>query len=463
MKNQRTNNEVRNFRFLSVAAVLLMLATLICCFTVMTSAAGTQLSVGREDLDLSGLQKDAVTGLYYKVYDGKTDAAVALGATKAELGIAASDDVTVKVNAAFNSKNVKDASYITVSFELTGADKDKYVAPASFTIDATIRPKTLEWAADGTASATFEKGKTTYTNLAVTLPALKAGGVVSGDTVSVSTADVKVTLGGVDKAGEYTASAGVALTGADKDNYTLGALTVKVTVGKILITDVKWANEYSFVWGDAAAHEIEVYGYDANDKAYKLVVVYPNGYGTVGEHTLKVELPDTVNMDWAQNNTTFTEKKAVIAKRQFTVGMNDATYLDDSESQDVPTLFNVAVEGDLPAEIRALIAYTSAGSTFLGATGYGTWTVVATLPADANYEFLNAAGEVVTELSATLTIKKQFVVAGTTDTPYQMILIGENGFAGNISASVSIPEQIAKKAIRGFAVHKAYKIGRAHV
>ena len=458
MKNQRTKNEARNFRFLSVAAVLMMLAMLICCFTVMTAAADTQLSIGREDLDLSGLKQDAATGLYYKVYDGKTDAAVALSATKAELGIAAGDDVTVKVNAAFNSKNVKDASYITVSFELTGADKDKYVAPASFTIDATIRPVTLEWAADGTASTTYEPGKTTYSNLAVTLPGLKAGGVVSGDTVSVSTSAVTATVGGVDKAGDYTANVAVALTGADKDNYTIGALNVKVTVGKILITEVKWDNEYSFVWGDAAANKIEVYGYDANDKAYKLVVVYPDNYGSVGEHTLKVALPDADNMDWAQNNTSFTEKKAVIAKKQFTVSMNDATYVDDSETQDVPTLFNIAVEGDIPADIRALISYTSAGNAFLGATGYGKYTVVATLPTSENYEFVTAAGTVVTSLSAELTINKKFIPAGTTDAPYQMILIGENGFAGDVTASVSIPEKIAKKAIRGFAVHTAYTL-----
>ena len=186
MKNQRTNTQIRSRGFLSFAIVLVMLATLLCCFTVMTSAAGTQLSVDREDLDLSGLQTDA-SKLYYKVYDGTTAANVQLSATKAELGIAASDDVQVNVSAAFNSKNVADANRITVSFTLTGADAGKYIAPAPLYIDATIKPIVLDWAADGTAATVFESGKTTYKDLAVQVPALKLAGIVAGDTVSAST------------------------------------------------------------------------------------------------------------------------------------------------------------------------------------------------------------------------------------------------------------------------------------
>ena len=231
MKNQRTKTEVRGFRFLSVAVVLLMLATLICCFTVMTSAAGTQISIDREDLDMSGLQTDA-SNLYYKVYDGTTNANVQLGATKAELGIAASDDVTVAVSAAFNSKNVADANRITVTFTLSGADASKYAAPNPIYIDATIRPVELEWAANGTATTVFKSGKTTYSDLPVTIPALKTAGIIAGDQVSASTTTVTVTAGGVSGAGNYTASALVALTGADKGNYTVAPLTVDVTSGK---------------------------------------------------------------------------------------------------------------------------------------------------------------------------------------------------------------------------------------
>ncbi len=457
MKNQRTNTQIRSRGFLSFAIVLVMLATLICCFTVMTSAAGTQLSVDREDLDLSGLQTDA-SKLLYKTYDGTTAANVGLDATNAELGIAAGDDVQVKVNAAFNSKNVADANRITVTFTLTGADAGKYIAPAPLYIDATIKPVALEWAADGTAATVFESGKTTYKDLPVQVPALKTAGIIAGDTVSASTAAVTVTAGGVSKAGEYTASAAVALTGADAGNYTVAPLTVKVNVAKIEIVEVRWATEYTFAWGDKAANEIEVYGYDANSNAYKLIVSYPEGYGAAGSHTVSVSLPDADNMAWAQNNTATTQKQVLINKLRIEVEMPDATYLGNEETQDIPDLFTVAVVGDMPAAIRELIKYTSGGADFYGESACGTYPITATLPTNANYEFVNKAGEVVTELSATLTINKKFVAAAGPDAPYQMILIGSNGFAGDVSATVTIPEQLAKKAIRGFAVHKAYTL-----
>ena len=277
-----------------------MLATLICCFTVMTSAAGTQLSVDREDLDLSGLQTDA-SKLLYKTYDGTTAANVGLDATNAELGIAAGDDVQVKVNAAFNSKNVADANRITVTFTLTGADAGKYIAPAPLYIDATIKPVALEWAADGTAATVFESGKTTYKDLAVQVPGF-ATIIAAGDQVSVSTAPVTVTVGGVNKAGEYTASAAVALTGADAGNYTVAPLPVKVNVAKIEIVEVRWATEYTFTGGDKAANALEVYGYDANDKAYKLVVNYPEGYGAAGSQPFRFRFP--MPTTWRGHRTT---------------------------------------------------------------------------------------------------------------------------------------------------------------
>jgi len=260
--------EVRSFRFLSVAIVLLMLATLICCFTVMTSAAGTQLSIDREDLDLSGLQTDG-SQLYFKNYDGTTSANVRLKAN-ADIGIAAGDDVTVVVSAAFNSKNVADAKYIEVSFDLDGADAGKYTEPASLRIDATIRPAVLQWAENGKATTNYKPGATTYEDIEVQIPALDTTKIVSGEQVSASTTPVKVTLGGVNGVGEYVASTKVDLTGADAVNYVAAQLSVDVTVEKLEIVDVRWNSEYVFDWGEKEAYEIEVFGFDAEDVNPKL-------------------------------------------------------------------------------------------------------------------------------------------------------------------------------------------------
>jgi len=459
MKNQRMKTEVRSFRFLSVAIVLLMLATLICCFTVMTSAAGTQLSIDREDLDLSGLQTDG-SQLYFKNYDGTTSANVRLKAN-ADIGIAAGDDVTVVVSAAFNSKNVADAKYIEVSFDLDGADAGKYTEPASLRIDATIRPAVLQWAENGKATTNYKPGATTYEDIEVQIPALDTTKIVSGEQVSASTTPVKVTLGGVNGVGEYVASTKVDLTGADAVNYVAAQLSVDVTVEKLEIVDVRWNSEYVFDWGEKEAYEIEVFGFDAEDNRYTLKVVYPVGYGAAGTHTIRVELPDAANMKWAAVSTATTQKQVLINKLTFVVDMPDVTYVGSEGTQNPEDLFMIAVEGEMPASIREKIEYICEGAPFVGAWEYGSYVITAKLPSDGgNYEFVDASGAVIADgtLSAVLTINKKFVAAAGQDAPYQMILIGNNGFAGNVTASVAVPEQIAKKAIRGFAVHKAYTL-----
>ena len=77
--------KARSFGFSAIAIVALMLATLICSFTVMASAADPEIQIANTDLVFDGLTQTA-TGIYTKEYDGATDVTVSLtDAAKAKL------------------------------------------------------------------------------------------------------------------------------------------------------------------------------------------------------------------------------------------------------------------------------------------------------------------------------------------------------------------------------------------
>ncbi len=461
MKNQRMKTEVRSFRASALALVLVMLATLFCCFTVMASAATTKLQVELADLDFSALQQDA-SGNYYKVYDGTTDATVSLK-DDADIGIAAGDDVTVEVTAAFNSKNVLEAKNIVLSFTLSGTDAAKYQAPGDLYIGAGIQPKELTWSAAGSASTVFVPNQSSYTGITVdTRPTLDTTGIIGTDAVTLPATVPTVTLNGVTGAGTgYTTELSIGLDGADKANYTIGKAEITVEVTKLQIVEVQWnVPAASFEWGDANANNIEAWGYDAEGRSCQLIVNFPADYGTAKEHVLTASLEDTANTEFSNDNAANTTQKIVITPKVFTVGMENAIYVGNEGSQTEPDVFHLAVSGNLPAEILAQIVYTLDGAAFNGTSAYGVHTVKATLPTSDNYSFVDADGEAVTELEADLIINRRYIHAGTTsETDYEIVLENENGLAGSIAMSVANVEKSALgKAIRGFRVFKGYTL-----
>ena len=451
MKNQRMKTEARSFRFSTVAIVLLMLATLICSFTVMASAATTQITITPADLDF-GTNWDATSATYTKEYDKTTDVTVALTqAAQAKLPAG----VTVTPSAVLNDATVAGAKTVTVSFTLSGANASQYQAPSSFTVPAKVTPRVLDW--NGTATAkenpTFAYNKPSY-EVEVKLPALKTDKIVSGDSVAVQ-GTYKVVVNGVDKAGTYKAPLTVEL---NNGNYVAKALDVSVTVEKIKITEIKWADSYEFEWGDAEANAIKVYGYDAGKTAYELVITYKADYGKVGTHEITANLPDAANMDWALTASSKTAG-VEISKKKYTVSMDDAVYVGNKGIQETPTKFDIAVKGELPANIRELITYTANGEAFSATDEYGVYNVVATLPTSENYYFVNAAGEEVTTLPATMYINRQYVHSGSDGAEdYEIILIGANGFTGDVKLNVTVPTSLARKAIKGLPVYKSYKV-----
>ena len=198
---------VRSTAFSTVAAIILMLATLICCFAVTASADATELRINLSDLEFEGLDTTA-TGIYTKEYDGTKDVSVALKSAAID---ALPEGVTVTPTAVFNSKDVRDASVITVSFELSGRYAKDYIAPRDLTVPAKITPRVLGWADNGSASVTYKVGTTAYSGLAVTLPALDTTNVVSIDGTPEA----------VSVEGSYTAAVnGVTGAGADTVQFS---------------------------------------------------------------------------------------------------------------------------------------------------------------------------------------------------------------------------------------------------
>ncbi len=450
-----------------LAVVLAMLAMLACAFTVVVSAnttfsgIPTAVTVEIDDLDIA-LTKDT-QGIYYKVYDGTTDVAVTLNKTNEQLGIAAGDDVKVEATASFASKDVvvldKDGkvktNYINITLSLSGADASKYTLTQSeFSVGAEIRPKTLTWDSDTVnLTTTYQPDSVEYLVKFDLLS--KLTGVVKGDEGAVPEGIVSFQA---DKGNGavYTIQYPVSLG----SNYIVEDLTVKVTVNPIEIVSIEWAEEYVFPYGSAAANAIDIFGLDKDGNKYLLHVVYPNGYAqTIGDFQIRVEeMSDGFKFSSA---ITETIKTVTIEKAEYQVSMNPAVYIGNPDTAENPTTYMLTVIGDLPQAVRDQIVYRVDGKPFAGTNLYGSYTVVATLPSDVGYSFVDANGKAVTELTATLTINKSAVFAGgIEEEEYAVTVVGADknvGVPATLEAIASIPK-LERKAIRKFPNYKAYEV-----
>jgi predicted transport protein len=268
----------------------------------------------------------------------------------------------------------------------------------------------------------------------------------------VTPAVPSATVNGVTEAGKTETTVNVASSNA---NYVIEPLKVSFEVKKVTIVKIDWKSDYTFQWGDKAINEIKVAGYDADNVAYQMVLVFPNGYGNVGTYEITAKTPDEKNIVLGDVTAKMSVK---INKKVIEVSMPDVSYIGNKGVQAVPTEFMLVVNGDIPADVRALIKYTVDGAEFEGSSEYGAYTVKAVLPTNGNYEFKGTDGKAVTELEGTMYINKQFVAGGTADAPYQIILLGENGFSADVAVKVSIPESLSRKALRGYKLHTEYTL-----
>ena len=216
--------------FIRIMALVAMLAVMVCGMVLAINAQDVAVSVSFTND--TGITFDDVTNRWVKTYDGKT----AIDASS----------VTVVVNgqsikatsAAFDSANVADATGIIVTYQVGEATK-------TVVLPAAIKPITLSWNGEGSASVTYNPDGT-YANVSVSTDATLVG-VLSGQTVGFDASDVSFTVNGLQNTVVF---ADVTLNGADAANYVVDPLKVNVTVNKMVIDTITWSGLGEYTWGD---------------------------------------------------------------------------------------------------------------------------------------------------------------------------------------------------------------------
>ncbi len=186
-----------------------------------TTTKSVTINVAQKDVTITGL------GAANKVYDGSNSATVT--GTPVVAGKVGSDDVTVTGGTAtFDNKNVGAGKTVTFSgYGLGGTAAGNYnltAQPASVTAEITAKEVTVT--SITAANRSYEKD-----NLEVTLTGGTLSGVITGDTVTIDLANAKGKMANANAGtGKAVTVTGVALGGADKDNYRLKEQPTGVTV-----------------------------------------------------------------------------------------------------------------------------------------------------------------------------------------------------------------------------------------
>lgn len=479
MKNQHVKHERRN-QPLKIAVLLAMLLIVGCFCGILVFAANDADTAPSIAIDAEGIVYEDATGTWVKTYDGN----VAVDASS----ITVNGQNYRVVSASFDSADAG-TQKITVTY-LQGTTEKIIRLPAR------IDPVEIKLIGTGTASITYNPANPLYENVSVeydnvTLDATAQAAGLEIDTVgtiSVNTAEVA--------SGQVNAYAQVSLkapANVNLNNYKVALLPVTVNVQALVLTDIRWSNDgaYSFTYGEwknasntyacldisatATASDGTIVPLKVmvivDGEAYTLAEAYELGYygnvyvgHTQENYTLEA---------WSPNEALYTldvtdeALKATVTIKQstYTVSLSDKTYLGEADMSDPtnikPMVYRLYVGGNLvPADVLAKIRYTyydANGNIVSEVTEPGIYTVVATLPALVengceNYCFSAS------ELTATLTIKRNYLIVGTKDDPAQIVVIGSNGISDNVKVSLSVPESLNRNAIRGFKTYKAYTL-----
>ena len=225
-------------------------ATLTVTYSSIThyGTAKVTIKVNKKDVTITGLSAGS------KVYDGNTTA----NATGAAVinGKVGSDDVTVTAGtASFDNENVGTDKTVTFTgYSLSGADAGNYNLkgqPASVT--ANIAAKEVTITSLTAANRSYEKD-----NLSVAFISGTLTGVITGDTVTIDLTNAKGTMTDANAGtGKAVTVTGVALGGADKDNYRLKEQPTGVTVNITKATaptlkNITVSQKYSVTTGEKA-------------------------------------------------------------------------------------------------------------------------------------------------------------------------------------------------------------------
>ena len=216
--------------------------------TTHYGTANVTIKVNKKDVTITGLSAGS------KVYDGNTTAnATGTAVIDGKVG---SDDVTVTAGtASFDNENVGTDKTVTFTgYSLSGADAGNYnlkAQPASVT--ANIAAKEVTITSLTAANRSYQKD-----NLSVALISGTLTGVITGDTVTIDLTNAKGTMTDANAGtGKAVTVTGVALGGADKDNYRLKEQPTGVTVSITKATaptlkNITVSQKYSVTTGEKA-------------------------------------------------------------------------------------------------------------------------------------------------------------------------------------------------------------------
>ena len=409
-----------------LVALVAMLAVMACGMILSINAANVAESVTfAAD---SGIEFDSQTNRWVKTYDGETVIDPAKVIVKVN-----NAPVTVE-KAEFDSANVADVTCITITY---GGGK-------IITLPATIKPLTLTWEGTGAATVVYNTAGTSYTDVAVDTTGASLKGIIGNQEVTFGASKVSFVAEDLENVVAY---ANVVLTGKDAANYTVEPLKVNVTVNKIAIETITWEGlKSSYTFGDDLTG-IKALGNgtipmvitvtEETADGCKLVATAPNGLYTV--------------------TATNTTQNITFAKKTYNVVLNGAEILDNGELLNAGLGYQLVVEGAngefVPTDILSQIVYKyydANGNAVAKVTEPGVYTVKATMPTVPGIAF-NA-----TELEATLTVVRNYIIVSTPDGA--IVIVGENGISNSVSATLTVPTEFARKAVRGLKAYKGYAL-----
>ncbi len=189
----------------------------------------TKANITPRALKVSGITANS------KVYDAKTDATINTGSASYD-GKVDGDDVQVDIASAeanFSDKNVGTDKTVTVTFSLSGADKDNYTATLDGEVKGDITPKPVTVGGITVNERQYDKTKDAPLNTSNAT----FGGIETGDVLTVSgTGTFEDANAGIDKPASIT---GLALGGKDAGNYTVATDSQDGAPGTILQREVK--------------------------------------------------------------------------------------------------------------------------------------------------------------------------------------------------------------------------------
>ena len=372
--------------------------------TTMGSAT-VYLTVNRRAVTITGLTAQS------KEYDGKTDATAASDATLT--GVVGDDDVTIaNGSASFADKHVGTGKTVTFTgYGLTGADAGKYTLPAQpAATTADITPKTI--GVTGLAATNRAYDGTTRVEL--------TGGTlvdtIFGDNVALDRTNA---YGAIEDAnagdGKAVTVRGLALTGTDARNYTLGpvtGVTVDITKAKApSLTDVTVQQRYSETSGRASVAGVRMPA-DAGTLTYAEGTATITGDVTVFGWNVDASGNVTYTLSGGAAGDIVTLPVVISSVNYQDATVSVAITLTEKNNQAPLTLSNAemtyggtltlsAAGGSGTGKVTYAIVSGDAATlngSVLTATGVGTVTVQATKAGDSDYN------EATT--TATITIKK---------------------------------------------------------